>query len=201
MSKTRLSSRAQLMRGVSPCARASSLEVSVARSAGLGATAAAPPRAVIFPTAVIAFQKSDCSCWHFLCPATLDDPSGVFNSALCASTWSTGPRPVKPRPRRLQTFNLREPWISRAQTREPGCSASVSSDDRRTIKRSRDGGRSAHRKAPGTRAGSPVRTELDYAAKRTYRWMQASDFGNLHDSARVRELDRPDIRRTLVDCP
>src|SRR5262249_35874218 len=31
--------------------------------------------------------------------------------------------------------------------------------------------------------------------------MQASDFGNLHDSARVRELDRPDIRRTLVDCP
>ena len=29
--------------------------------------------------------------------------------------------------------------------------------------------------------------------------MQATDFGNLHDSARVGELDRPDIRRILVE--
>jgi len=29
--------------------------------------------------------------------------------------------------------------------------------------------------------------------------MQATDFGNLHDSARVGELDWPEIRRILVE--
>ena len=29
--------------------------------------------------------------------------------------------------------------------------------------------------------------------------VQTTNFGNLHDPARVRELDRPDVRRVLVE--
>ncbi len=41
--------------------------------------------------------------------------------------------------------------------------------------------------------GVGLRREADVAM------MRATDFGNLHDSARVGELDWPDIRRILVE--
>ena len=76
---------------------------------------------------------------------------------------------------------------------EPGCRGVSSSAARRTIKRSRYGRRSARLALGFSEDGVRLRRAADVAM------MQATDFGNLHDAARVGELDWPDIRRILVE--